>query len=65
MDIQTIEDRIAKFRADLANAQTEVRIAEKKYDTLNGAIQALDWVKNSTSTDMGDNDGNNDTSESS
>ena len=65
MDIQTIEDRIAKFRADLANAQADLKIAERKSDTLSGAIQALDWLKNSTSTDMGDNDGNNDTSESS
>ena len=63
MDIQTIEDRIAKFRADLANAQADLKIAERKSDTLSGAIQALDWVKNSTSTDMGDNDGNNNTPE--
>jgi hypothetical protein len=69
MDIQTIEDRIAQFQADLANAQAEMKIAEKKYDTLNGAIQALRWAKNGASNghvDMGaEEDGNDDTPESS
>ena len=69
MDIQTIEDRIAQFRADLANAQMEMKTAEKRYDTINGAIQALGWVNNGASNghvDMGaEEDGNDDTPESS
>jgi hypothetical protein len=70
MDIQTIEDRIAQFRADLANAQAEMKIAERKSDTLSGAIQALvGWAKNGASNghvDMGaEEDGNDDTPESS
>ena len=69
MDIQTIEDRIAQFRADLANAQMEMKTAEKRYDTINGAIQALRWATNGASNghvDMGaEEDGNNATPESS
>jgi hypothetical protein len=70
MGIQTIEDRIAQFRADLANAQAEMKIAERKSDTLSGAIQALvGWAKNGASNghvDMGVvEDDNDDTPESS
>ena len=69
MDTQTIEDRIAQLQSDLANAQVEMKTAEKRYDTINGAIQALCWAMNGASNghvDMGaEEDGNDDTPESS
>ena len=69
MDTQTIEDRIAQLQSDLANAQIEMKTAEKRYDTIYGAIQALNWAKNGASNghvDMGaEEDGNDATPESS